>query len=501
MDGRTAGLSDRALPIPVDPRRWEPDAPAADEQRGADGDAPEWTDGWRGEIAMARPLWDSVGVVAGLALAQALIGGIGIWAVIFGVLLVLGPAARGQYQRRISASALDDLPGLLVTCGAAGAVVVLSRHLLGLEPAGAALVNAGLITVGCLLVSRIALAATQRRRLKSGRARRRTMICGSDQVAEQLHERLTKQPALGLQPVALSDPNHIGDGLQHATELLAPSQPDARAWLETHRIEHLIVAVSPELTYRYAPFLDACQAAGIPISYLSHGIEHRAAGAELDATAGLPLLRIRSHRARVPVAIKHAGDRVLAGLLLLATAPVQLAIAAAIRLTMGSPILFRQRRVGTNGETFDMLKFRTMAPVGAEVPPPAARWSPGEGLGPGGVEGFDRRTRMGRFLRRSSLDELPQLITVLRGEMSLVGPRPERPEYVQRYVSEIHRYGERHRVRVGITGLAQVQGLRGRTSLAERIAIDNAYIDNWSLWLDAQILLRTVRAVLRDPPE
>ena len=120
-----------------------------------------------------------------------------------------------------------------------------------------------------------------------------------------------------------------------------------------------------------------------------------------------------------------------------------------------------------------------------------------DGLAPGGVEGADRRSGVGRFLRRSSLDELPQLFNVLRGDMSLIGPRPERPEYAAQFDSSVYRYVDRQRVKSGITGWAQVHGLRGQTSIADRAEWDNYYIENFSLWLDVKILLLTVAAVFR----
>jgi lipopolysaccharide/colanic/teichoic acid biosynthesis glycosyltransferase len=120
-----------------------------------------------------------------------------------------------------------------------------------------------------------------------------------------------------------------------------------------------------------------------------------------------------------------------------------------------------------------------------------------DGAAPGGVEGEDRRTPIGKFMRATSLDELPQLINVVTGEMSLVGPRPERPQYVDMFNAHIARYGDRHRVKAGMTGWAQVHGLRGQTSIADRAEWDNFYIENWSLWLDWKILAMTVRAVLQ----
>jgi lipopolysaccharide/colanic/teichoic acid biosynthesis glycosyltransferase len=156
------------------------------------------------------------------------------------------------------------------------------------------------------------------------------------------------------------------------------------------------------------------------------------------------------------------------------------------------PVLFRQRRVGRDGRAFDLLKFRTMREARG-----AGEFEPPEGCAPGGVEGNDRRTKVGRHLRELSLDELPQFINVLRGDMSIVGPRPERPLFVKRFATEVDRYHDRHRVRSGITGWAQVHGLRGQTPIADRVEWDNWYIQNWSLRLDLRIVALTVGEVLR----
>ncbi|WP_445148185.1 sugar transferase [Baekduia sp. Peel2402] len=191
---------------------------------------------------------------------------------------------------------------------------------------------------------------------------------------------------------------------------------------------------------------------------------------------------------------KYVVGRIIALLALLAAAPILLAIALAVLLTSRGPVLFRQDRVGEGGETFAMLKFRSMRASRAS----AASFVPADGAAPGGIEGVDRRTAVGRFIRRTSLDELPQLWNVVRGDMCLVGPRPERPEHVQRFSGEIPGYAHRHRVRVGLTGLAQVEGARGAGScMTARADLDNQYIDSWSLGLDARILGRTVGAVLR----
>jgi lipopolysaccharide/colanic/teichoic acid biosynthesis glycosyltransferase len=174
-----------------------------------------------------------------------------------------------------------------------------------------------------------------------------------------------------------------------------------------------------------------------------------------------------------------------------------------VRLSSGGKVLFRQRRIGRDGKEFDLYKFRSMRvtppagePKGQDAGP--VKFLLGGDTAPGGVEGEDRRTAVGRFLRRTSLDELPQLLNVLRGEMSLIGPRPERPEFVHLFMDDIVRYGDRHRVKSGITGWAQVHGLRGQTSLAERVEWDNYYIANWSLGLDVKILALTFVALFRN---
>jgi lipopolysaccharide/colanic/teichoic acid biosynthesis glycosyltransferase len=163
---------------------------------------------------------------------------------------------------------------------------------------------------------------------------------------------------------------------------------------------------------------------------------------------------------------------------------------------MGRPIFFRQLRIGRDGRPFEILKFRSMRTAPLEEIATAAAAAVRVGAAPGGVEGHDRRTRVGAFLRSSSLDELPQLLNVLKGEMSLVGPRPERPEFVEKFEHEVYRYGDRHRCKAGITGWAQVHGLRGKTSIADRAEWDNFYIENFSLMLDVKILLMTVAAVI-----
>jgi exopolysaccharide biosynthesis polyprenyl glycosylphosphotransferase len=178
-------------------------------------------------------------------------------------------------------------------------------------------------------------------------------------------------------------------------------------------------------------------------------------------------------------------DVCVSALLLLILSPLLLLIAVLVRLSSPGSVLYKQERVGIDGTPFSILKFRSMRTNAEAVTGPvwAKRDDP-------------RRTAVGTFIRKTSLDELPQLLNVLKGEMSLVGPRPERPYFVEQFRERVPKYLDRHRVKTGMTGWAQVNGLRGDTSIEERIKFDLYYIENWSLALDFKILLRTVRAAL-----
>lgn len=185
--------------------------------------------------------------------------------------------------------------------------------------------------------------------------------------------------------------------------------------------------------------------------------------------------------------LKRAFDATLAAAGLVASAPLWAVFAAAIKLEDGGPVFFKQDRVGLGGRTFDALKFRSMRPD-AEV-----------STGPVWAKPDDpRRTPLGAFMRRFSIDELPQLVNVLSGEMSLVGPRPERPEFVAEFATLVPRYQERHREKAGMTGWAAVNGLRGNTSVDERTKYDLFYVENWSLAFDLKIMLKTIGVVFRD---
>jgi exopolysaccharide biosynthesis polyprenyl glycosylphosphotransferase len=265
-------------------------------------------------------------------------------------------------------------------------------------------------------------------------------------------------------------------------------------------VKNIIVAFSSVTDARVSRLIQRSQELGVEVSVVPRMFDTINDRVGYDTVGGLPLMSFTAVDPKgVQFAVKHAMDRVLALILLVVLAPVILAAALAVRLTSPGPVLFSQRRVGRDGHLFDLYKLRSM--YVADEDDRADGFSGVDflldGTAPGGIEGEDRRTPVGRFLRATSIDELPQLLNVLRGDMSLVGPRPERPQFVELFRQDISRYGDRHRVKSGITGWAQVHGLRGQTSLAERVEGDNYYIAHWSLGLDLKILALTVVALFR----
>ena len=328
-------------------------------------------------------------------------------------------------------------------------------------------------------------------------AARPTLIVGAGRVGRELARRLLAEQRHGLRPVGFLD--YAGELLpdgDRPQELPLLGLPDDVATVVERTGAECVAFAFPVISSdeRLLPLLEQCEQAGVATFAVPRLFEAVGWRMQVRHVGPLPLAELRSVRpGDLRFAIKHLIDRLMAALLLVTLGPLLLAVAALVKCSSSGPVFFRQRRVGRDGREFTMLKFRTMRePVRG-----ASAFAPAQGCAPGGVEGEDRRTPIGSWLRRASLDELPQLINVLRGDMSLIGPRPERPEYARQFAAELRRYDQRHRVKSGITGLAQTSGLRGQTSIAERAEYDNFYVQNWSFWLDFKIALRTVRTVLQ----
>ena len=250
--------------------------------------------------------------------------------------------------------------------------------------------------------------------------------------------------------------------------------------IESQGIDEVIIGL-PEATHQeLVGIVSQCEREKVSIRVFPDVFQIMASEVTISDLGGLPLLTIRDVALRGwKLTLKRAVDIAFSGLFLLFTSPIMMLTALAIKLDSPGPVFFSQERMGLDAKPFKMLKFRSMR-------------ADAERNGPGWTTKNDpRRTRVGAFIRKVSIDEFPQFINVLMGDMSLVGPRAEQPAYVEQFRKSIPRYMERHREKAGITGWAQVNGLRGDTSIAERTKYDLWYIENWSLWLDFKIILRT----------
>jgi exopolysaccharide biosynthesis polyprenyl glycosylphosphotransferase len=412
---------------------------------------------------------------------------------------------RGLYRTRLRALVLDGVvPVISAVSIGAMAVEVFGLFVNGHAPPQAAAVRVWLFALIGVGLGRIVLSFAQR----WARARRLVgkpvLIMGAGVVGAQVARRLENHPEYGLAPIGFldEDPRSIAEVGGRDLPVLGTVE-DLDATVTRTGVRNLIVAFSSVADERVSRLIQRCQELGVEVSVVPRMFDTINNRVGYDTVGGLPLMSFTTVDPRgVQFAIKHGLDRVLALVFLFLLSPIILLSALAVRLTSKGPVLFSQNRVGRDGKAFDLYKFRSMSIQPGQTDAAVEDAGPLEFLlggdtAPGGVEGDDRRTRVGRFLRRSSFDELPQLLNVLRGEMSLIGPRPERPEFVELFKQDIVRYGDRHRVKSGITGWAQVHGLRGQTSLAERVEWDNYYIANWSLGLDVKILALTFVAMLR----
>jgi len=413
---------------------------------------------------------------------------------------------RGIYRTRLRALVLDGiLPVISAVSVGAMAVAMLGIFANGQVPSQHDWLRMWLFSLIAVSLGRAVLAYMQRWARANRLVGKPVLIMGAGMVGAQVARRLENHPEYGLTPIGFldEDPRSVAEVGGRDVPILGTVE-DLETTVQRTRVKHLIVAFSSVADARVSRLIQHCHELGVEVSVVPRMFDTINDRVGYDTVGGLPLLSFKAVDPKgLQFAIKHALDRILAFLLLVLLAPLIAAIALAVRLSSPGPVLFKQRRVGRDGRVFDFYKFRSMRIPRGEGDPRRPEGSALDFLlagdiAPGGVEGEDRRTRAGRLLRKTSLDELPQLFNVLRGDMSLVGPRPERPEFVELFRQDILRYGERHRVRSGITGWAQVHGLRGQTSLAERVEWDNYYIANWSLGLDLKILALTVVALFRN---
>jgi Undecaprenyl-phosphate glucose phosphotransferase len=317
---------------------------------------------------------------------------------------------------------------------------------------------------------------------RHGRFVRRALVVGAGPLGQEVVRRLRGHPEFGVRVVGYLD-DHVPAGERIEGKEVLGGYETVTHILAHHGVDQLFVALPMEASHEMLKILNAIEGELLDVRIVPDVLQFVTLRSVVEELEGLPVISL----AQSPITgwsrlAKRGMDLLLGAAGLVVLAPLLGLLAIAIRLTSPGPVFYRQERMGLDGRSFQMYKFRSMQ-VDAEA-------ESGPVWAPAGDDA--RRTSVGRVLRRFSLDELPQLWNVIMGEMSLVGPRPERPFFVHQFKTLIPQYMLRHKVKSGMTGWAQVNGLRGNTSLEKRIEYDLYYIQNWTLALDVKILLLTV---------
>lgn len=339
----------------------------------------------------------------------------------------------------------------------------------------------GAITPMLMVFARVAMYMLLRRARKRGMYLRRVLILGAGVAGRKLEEALRQYPWIGFEIAGFLD-DHKKDqedvlgGISEAVAVVDRFQQEGRP------INYVYIALPLTVLHRIQPLVDELSTRLAHVCLVPDLFHFDIVNSRVTSVEGLPIIHLIDEAplefARITKRIVDVG---FASVLLVLLSPLLLLLAIGVKFSSPGPVFYRQNRMGLNGRTFDMLKFRSM-PVDAEASTGAVWAQAGE----------KRATPFGALMRRTSLDELPQFINVLKGDMSVVGPRPERPVFIDQFRERVPRYMLRHKVKAGITGWAQVNGWRGDTSIEKRIEYDLYYIRNWSLRLDIKIMIMTI---------
>lgn len=430
-------------------------------------------------------VWHRIADVLAVLAVCLLVGGANPWltagVVILGLFL-----APNLYRHRLTLSILDNAP----RAACVGAVVAFVAAVLT-NPGwtvsrGAAY---GLAIAAALVVARIVATPVIRwRRRRSRTYRHRTLVVGTHEETLEITRALMENREYGLEPVALVDSiGRTGESRGEALGLpVVGISKGLVSLVERFRAQTVIIGFSDIEDREILRVLRQCVREDAEVFIVPRLYDYVGIQGSMDRIKTFPLIRLRraAHRS-LGWRLKRPIGFLLASLAMLALLPVFAVLSIAVKIEdRESPIFFRQRRIGEDGKEFELLKFRSMVPP--KNGESDTHWN-------GATD--PRITKFGAFMRKYSLDELPQIYNVVKGEMAIVGPRPERPHFVDKFGSTYFGYRDRHRVPVGLTGLAAINGLRGDTGIRERAMYDNFYIENWSLWLDAKIILSTFKAV------
>ena len=400
---------------------------------------------------------------------------LGVWLAVFAGLDVYRPRRISSRLREIADLAKASSLALLVFLG----VLFLIREIVLSRAVVAIFWSASLVL---LSVSHVAIREVLRFFRRRGYNLRHVLIIGAPAQALQLLDKLIWYRHLGLEVSGIFFTDEWNLSPEPAGVRILRTHEEIEPFVDDRAVDHIFITLPLEQAFRVAEIQHWLGDDPVTIYYVPDFGDLAKLRGGVEEFDGLQIISLQSSPFDGWNAfVKRATDILLGVLALWLFAPLMALIAIAIRLSSPGPVFYRQERMGLDGERFEMLKFRTMIPDAERLTGPV--WA---------AHDDPRVTRLGRWLRRTSLDELPQLINVLRGEMSLVGPRPERPPLIDEFRKLIPKYMLRHKVKAGMTGWAQVNGWRGNTPLEGRIKHDLDYIEHWSLWRDIKILALTL---------
>ncbi len=395
-------------------------------------------------------------------------------------------AFSGVYRIRRGRPLIDELFAITGAAAVAGVITLALMSLYrGFPFSRLALLYAVIIGLVLIAVARIVVRQVLIVQQRRGIGTDRVLVVGTGAGSELLLQRMTMFPEYGYTVCGVLD-DRLDPGSAFAGSTVIGRIAELPEKVRRERADQVFLALPGASHDELLHLIKTCDDLQVDFRMLPDVFEIITTRVSADFVDGIPLVGVRhSQMEGLGVVGKRAFDLVVAAVMLVVLSPILLLLALAIKITSPGPILYRQERVGQGGMIFTLLKFRSMIPD-AEAATGPVFTVPDDG----------RRTGVGRFMRRFGLDELPQLLNILRGDMSLVGPRPERPFFVERFGAEVPRYLERHQVRPGVTGWAQVNDLRGSTSIASRTIYDIYYIENWSVSFDLKILLLTLGRIL-----
>jgi exopolysaccharide biosynthesis polyprenyl glycosylphosphotransferase len=407
---------------------------------------------------------------------------IGMLAVQVATLLAIFYVSKLYHLKR-GTSLIDQLGSVFTAASIAIVIGLAATSFLfkDLDYSRLMLAYAWLLTIGLVSVGRIVLNRLHGILRARGVAPDRALIVGASEVGRNVLDTICATPSLGYKTVGFVDDHSPTDAPLRAPIL--GKTTELASVIDRYAIDEVIIALPEASHEEILSIIARCDQERVTVKVLPDVFQIIASEICTADLRGIPLLTVRGWK----LSFKRVMDLVGSAVALVLFSPVMLLTAILIKLDSPGPAFYAQERVGLDGKPFQIIKFRSMH-MGAE-----------DATGPVWAQRDDpRRTRIGAIIRRFSIDEFPQFINVLLGEMSLVGPRPERPVFVEQFRQMMPRYVERHREKAGLTGWAQVSGLRGDSSILERTQYDLWYSENWSIFLDLKIILRTIPKLFRD---